>query len=222
MMSESNRSMTTVRTDTSNFSPSSLREEDQHLARKLILTLNHDQLLDEKNLEDIVKRFSIFGFTVKVHKDNHKPGTFVVLFASKDAKMRAHKLKQKLGYKLVKKRRARPSPKKPVLFLACCDLDIKTGKAKSNPVVGYVKKDELVLVDSIKSNRARLQNINNGDSRGWVELVSRATGEELLKRVKLTDQSFPIEKFFEPRGKCVEKALIELQRSNYLKSVKKM
>jgi len=213
--------MITAKKDRSNFSASSLREEDEHLARKLNLTLSDDQLIEEIKVEDIEKKFAQFDFSVKIDKVSAKPGAYIVTFESEDLKLQAHKQAVTIGYNLVKKRRPRPSPKNPVLFWACEKLLISAGKSLYKEVVGEISKDELVLVNSIKSHRARLENINNGKNLGWVWLHT-VSGQELLKRVKLKDESFQIENYFVPNEKTVKDTLIFLQRSNLLRCVKKV
>jgi len=110
------RSMATVQTDRSKVSIRSLREEDEYLDRKLILTLSREQLVEKINPEDIERKFAQFDFAVNLEKinDSDKPGTYIVTFESEDCKTQAYQLGQEMGYKLVKKRAPRPSPENPV------------------------------------------------------------------------------------------------------------
>lgn len=170
--------------DRSYFSARSLRDEDEHRARKLILTLSHDQLVEEITAIEIEQKFAQFEFAVKIEKMNDRGDKYIVTFESENCKRQAHELKDELGFNLVKKRTSRPSPNNPVVYRALCPQKISDGKALFKAVVGEVNKDDILIVNTIKGLRARVAKINNGvkENRGWVTLLSD-TGEALLERV---------------------------------------
>jgi len=92
-----------------------------------------------------------------------------------------------LGYKLVRKRRPRPSPRCPIMFKALYRLKIRSGKAFSRDVLGWVNKGDLVIVNQVKGRRARLMFIENGmiSNLGWVSLHT-SEGIQLLEQTDVS------------------------------------
>jgi len=85
------------------------------------------------------------------------------------------------GFKLVKKRPPRPSPRCPVMFKALACLWVRRGKALSAEIIDEVKKGDHVIVNQVKGRRARLMSVE-GENLGWVS-VHTHTGLQLLERL---------------------------------------
>ena len=111
----------------------------------------------------------------------NKPNSYVVLFPARKMAEKALAQANIIGYTMVKKRRPRPSPRCPIMFKALSDLKIRSGKAFSRNVLGWVHKNELVMVNQVKGRRARLMCMENGANLGWVSLHT-SNGIQLLEQ----------------------------------------
>jgi len=149
--------------------------------RKLFLTLRQDQVDQNIGIEDIRSRFQLFNYTVKILPSD-RPSSFVILFPGRTTAQKALVQMSAIGFKLVKKRPKRPSPKYPVMFRALSSLKIRRGKALSAEIIGEVKQGDDVMVNQVKGRRARLLSVQNGENRGWVS-VHTETGRQLLERL---------------------------------------
>jgi len=149
---------------------------------ELILTLRPDQCVDV-----ICSRFYEFNYTVKIAPLENKPDSYVVKFPDKMMAEKALAEAPMIGYKLVKKRRPRPSPRCPIMFKALRRLKMRSGKAFSRDVLGWINKDELVIVNQVKGRRARLMFVENGkiSNLGWVSLHT-SNGDQLLEQTEVS------------------------------------
>lgn len=146
---------------------------------ELVLTLRPNQC------DNILARFEEFGYTVKISHMKNKPNSYVVLFPSRKMAEKALAQANIIGYTLVKKRRPRPSPRCPIMFKALSKLKIRSGKAFSRNVLGWVRKNDLVMVNQVKGRRARLLSWENGANLGWVSLHT-SNGIQLLEQTDLS------------------------------------
>jgi len=149
--------------------------------RKLFLTLTSAQIAEETQIEDIRSRFNEFNYTVKILPSESRPDSFIILFPGRTTAQRALVEMKAIGFKLVKKRPPRPSPRCPVWFRALASLKIRRGKALSAEIIGQVKKGDHVIVNQVKGRRARLMS-KTGENRGWVS-VHTIHGAQLLERL---------------------------------------
>lgn len=169
--------------------------------RKLFLTLRCDQRVEDRHIEGrnsqiehIRARFQKFNYTVKILPSESRPDSYIILFPGRTMAQKALLEANTIGYKLVKKRPPRPSPKCPVMFKALQILQVRSGKALSAQVISRVKKGDFVIVNQVKGRRARLVEVENGKvlNVGWVS-VHTVNGAQLLQRCDLSSskiQSF--------------------------------
>jgi len=148
---------------------------------ELVLTLRPDQS------DDIRLRFEMFYYTVKISPLEKKPGSYVVKFPNRMMAEKALAEANIIGYKLRKKRRPRPSPKCPIIFKALRNLKIRNGKAFSKSELGWVNKDDLVIVNQVKGRRARLMFVEDDKIyiKGWVSLHT-SNGIQLLEQTDVS------------------------------------
>jgi len=149
---------------------------------ELILTLRPGQCDG-----DICSRFYEFNYTVKIAPLENKPDSYIVKFPDKMMAEKALAEAPMIGYKLVKKRRPRPSPRCPIMFKALRRLKMRSGKAFSRDVLGWINKDDLVIVNQVKGRRARLMFVENGEisNLGWVSLHT-SNGDQLLEQTDVS------------------------------------
>jgi len=154
---------------------------------ELVLTLRPDQC------DDIRSRFEELYYTVKISPLEKKPGSYVVKFPTRKMAEKALADANIIGYKLRKKRRPRPSPKCPIIFKALHRLKIRNGKAFSKNELGWVDKDDLVIVNQVKGRRARLMFVEDDQIyiRGWVSLHT-SNGKQLLEQTDTAVKDFKL------------------------------
>jgi len=144
---------------------------------ELILTLRPEQC------GDIVSRFEELNYTVKILPIETKQDSYVVVFPGRLMAEKALAEANIIGYKLTRKRLPRPSPRCPIMFRALYRLKIRSGKALSREAIGWVKKNDLVIVNQVKGRRARLIVAEEGRIFiwGWVSLYT-SNGLQLLEQ----------------------------------------
>jgi len=152
---------------------------------ELVLTLRPEQC------DDIRSRFEQFDYTVKISPIENKPDSFVVMFPDRIMAEKALEEANKIGYKLRKKRRPRPSPRCPIMFKALHPLKIRSGKAFSRNVLGFVQKGDLVIVNQVKGRRARLMRVDNMSNLGWVSLHT-SEGVQLLEQTDVSIEDWKL------------------------------
>jgi len=152
---------------------------------ELVLTLRPEQC------DDIRSRFEQFDYTVKISPIENKPDSFVVMFPDRNMAEKALEEANKIGYKLRKKRRPRPSPRCPIMFKALHPLMIRSGKAFSRNVLGCVQKGDLVIVNQVKGRRARLMSMDNMSNLGWVSLHT-SEGVQLLEQTDVSIEDWKL------------------------------
>jgi len=144
--------------------------------KKLLLTLEPDQIPKNRDTEIIRSWFLKLDSDVKVKPSNDVPNAYTIIFQSEDSAIEALKFKEK-GFDIRTKYRSRVSPNNPVEFKALCDLQIREGKSlNGKKLAGVLKRGETVEINQIKGRRARLVN------GGWVSLNTE-NGKQLLKRL---------------------------------------
>lgn len=186
---EETSAMDSLRTEVSPARHSeSVRETSLDRYRKLHLILRRDQMCDsvEDQIKTIRSRFARENFDVEVHPMENKPILYSVVFPNRTKANEACALSNVIGYKLLKKRPPRPSPRYSVKFKSVKSLWIRSGKALSGRIVGSLEKDRVVSVNQIKGRRARVvEEKENGEvvtCGGWVSLHT-VQGRPLLVRI---------------------------------------
>jgi len=148
--------------------------EDKSRCRKLILRAYQSQSCYEKWIEHVCKRFAQFGFEVEIISDQQY---YVLTFANEWHALQALAFAPHIGYKLVKKRGQRPTGACPVMFKALSILTVRDGKSFKKKRIGKICKGEVVMINKIKSRRARLC------LGGWVSLYA-TNGLQFLRRME--------------------------------------
>jgi len=144
--------------------------------KKLLLTLDPDQIPKNGDPDVLRSWFVNFDSGVNVKPMDGCPSTYTIIFKSEEAGKEALKFRKK-GFKIKMKYPRRARPKNPVEYKVLYDLQVRRGKSfKGNYLVGILKQGETVEVDQIKGLRARVVN------KGWVSLKSE-NGIQLLQRL---------------------------------------
>jgi len=157
-----------------------VRRQIRH--KKLQTTIVTDESLSCESQMDLIRsRFKKMNFDVKVEKSKKKPQTFVITFKDYTEATTAHGQADKIGYPLTFKRPVRPGPNRPVQYKSLEDLEIREGKSMKGNCTGILGKGEIVTVNQLKRNRARLTKQNeDGElvTLGWVS-VHNSNGVQL-------------------------------------------
>jgi len=153
---------------------------------RLVLTPNKDseegcQLL----LADIERKFRDNDYRVNVKPSDSHANRFIVTFYDRESVKRALNDGGNLGFHLEKRLQKRPTPKKPVKYRVLTRCLIRKGKSFKTKSNGYLKKDDIVLVNQLKNRRGRLVKAKDDGSYeayGWVT-VHTIDGLQLLEHV---------------------------------------
>lgn len=82
-----------------------------------------------------------------------------------------------LGYKLTRRWYNRPGPQNHVDYVNISGekLIIRTGKALSGEMVGFLEPNERITINQMKGRRVRIIHEVNGKTvvRGWVSLINK-------------------------------------------------
>jgi len=131
-----------------------------------------------KNEQDLVEKFRKFGYEVEIEQVEGKLFNIVKFPDTKSAEQ-AFQNRHKLGYSLEKYRQhkwnqegtPRPSPKRPRPYLVNSRLEVRSGKSTESPLVAYLEKGAVVIVNQLKKRRARIVKLmEHGEPEeiGWV------------------------------------------------------
>jgi len=151
-------------------------EESIRRKRELILKTNTESSIEVWQIKKFWrKRFGALK-DCKTVRESGKKNEFILGFKDEEARHIAHQkgikyqldLKQqhktaeennlaklKIEYKLCLNRGVRPSPKHPVRYQALCNQSITKGKNILQKI-GVLKKDEVVIINQMKSSRVRV------------------------------------------------------------------
>jgi len=151
--------------------------------RKLVLTLQGDQISAHGNISRILSWFVSIDPSVEV-QEMRKCNTYTLTFQdhrrAKQALIEYREKKFKIAVKFPKK----PSPSSPMEYISLEDLKIRIGKSLNGDRVGILRKGQKVTVNQIKGKRARLirpkQEVKDW---GWVSMYSKDDGQPLLTPV---------------------------------------
>lgn len=156
--------------------PASTKRRSFVNLKKLLLTLESDEIPKNGDTEIIRSWFVNVDSGVKVKPMNDVPNAYTIIFESEDSAIEALKFNKK-GFKMKIKYPPRAGPKNPVEYKAPRDLKVRQGKSlNGNYLAGVIKMGETVMVNQIKGRRARVVN------RGWLS-ANTESGIQLLKRL---------------------------------------
>jgi len=158
----------------------SIRSTRRPSYKKLSLKLEPNQV--HQDIDCIRTRFKEFYDVVTVTPVEGSDDSYQIAFEDCAVAQDAFYNAEEIGYKLTKKWPKRPNPSTPIKYRSMKKLTIRSGKAFSGPEVGYLPKDETVIVNQLKGRRARLIKEVKGEAPeviGWVSVHS-LNGEPLL------------------------------------------
>jgi len=134
---------------------------------------------------DIERKFRDNDYSVTVEPWDSHSNSFIVTFNDTESMMQALNDADNLGYHLRKRLQKRPTPKSPLKYRVLTRCLIRKGKSLKTKGNGYLKKNDIVLVNQLKKRRARLVR-DKGDGSyeayGWVT-VQRSNGLQLLEQL---------------------------------------
>jgi len=164
----------------------SIRSTRRASFKKLIIAPGPEQFpQDGLATECIRQMFAVFDDTVRVHFHSMEDSTnkYLVVFGDCEMAHEAFHWAEDNGYrgKVKKEWPERPSPKRPIQYMALEDLRMRKGKALSGDVVGTLLKGDVVSVNQLKGRRARIREFVDGawSNKGWVSVHSK-DGKPLL------------------------------------------
>jgi len=146
-------------------------------SRKLLLTLEDEQIENECPMKSIRSRFQELHMDVEVLKTKDKANTFTLVFPNNELATEALQSTE-IEYTLKKMWPPRATPKSPKSYKALDDLEVRQGKAMSWDVLYTLAKGTEVTVNQVKGRRARMC----GEHEGWVSL-HEPSGKTLLARL---------------------------------------
>jgi len=136
-------------------------------------------------IADIERKFRENDYSVKVDPWDSHPNSFIVTFDDIESMKKALNNADNLGYHLERKLQKRPSPNSPVKYRVLTRCLIRAGKSLKTKGAGYLKKNDIVLVNQLKRRRARLVKAEGDGSYkvyGWVN-VHQSNGVQLLEQL---------------------------------------
>jgi len=155
-------------------------------ARRLVLTPKKNAGKGcQLRTADIERKFRDSGYSVTVVPSDSLPNSFIVTFKDIDSMNKALNNADNLGYHLERRLQKRPTPKSPVKYRVLTRCLIRQGKSLRTKGNGYLKKDEIVLVNQLKKRRARLvkeKGDGSYEAYGWVTVI-KSNGLQLLEQL---------------------------------------
>jgi len=141
----------------------------------------------------LYNHFQWFGYNVQVEPMVNNPFGYVINFESAEVAKDAFKNKQKFGYKLEKYKSGSnvkeqglvlPTDNEPKLYKILNRTTVRKGIEKTSEIIRDLYKGELVAVDNLVKNRARIVEMNHKglyEEFGWVSLCTDCGIQLLVK-----------------------------------------
>jgi len=136
-------------------------------------------------INSIHSRFQEINCDVEVQRSEKKPNTYIIIFQDSIQAQEALSRSEEICYTLSKEWLRRPGPNYPIKYRSLDLLMIRAGKALTGKLEGKLTKGKIVIVNQVKSRKARLAK-ENRDAQltwGWVSMHTLSRGVTLFLQV---------------------------------------